>query len=64
MAIYWEHSGSVIECLTQDRGAAGSSLTGVTVLCPLQGSYASGKCQGNFNFFKVRELSGNFMLCQ
>ena len=29
-----------------------------------QGSYASGKCQGNFNFFKVRELSGNFMLCQ
>ena len=24
----------------------------------------SGKCQGNFKFFKVRELSGNFMLCQ
>ena len=30
----------------------------------MQGSYASGKCQGNFIFFKVRELSGNFMLCQ
>ena len=30
----------------------------------MQGSYASGKCQGNLNFFKVRELSGNFMLCQ
>ena len=29
-----------------------------------QGSYASGKCQGIFNFFKVRELSGNFMMCQ
>ena len=29
-----EHSGSVVECLTQDRGAAGSSLTVVTVLCP------------------------------
>ena len=29
-----EHSGSVVECLTGDRGAAGSSLTGVTVLCP------------------------------
>ena len=29
-----------------------------------QGSYASGKCQGNLNFFKVRELSGYFMLCQ
>ena len=24
----------VAECLTQDRGAVGSSSTGVTVLCP------------------------------
>ena len=30
----WEHSGSVVECLTRDRRATGSSLTGVTVLCP------------------------------
>ena len=30
----------------------------------IQGSYASGKCQGNLKKFKVRELSGNFMLCQ
>ena len=30
----WERSGSVVECMTQDRGAACSSLTGVTVLCP------------------------------
>ena len=29
-----ERSGSVVGCLTQDRGAAGSSLTGVTALCP------------------------------
>ena len=29
-----EHSGSVVECLTRDQGAAGSSLTGVAVLCP------------------------------
>ena len=29
----WEHSGSVVECLTWDRVAAGSSLTSVTVLC-------------------------------
>ena len=29
-----ERSGSVVECLTRDRGAAGLSLTGVTVLCP------------------------------
>ena len=29
-----EHSGSVVECWTQDQGAAGLSLTGVTVFCP------------------------------
>ena len=29
-----EHSCSVVECLTQDRGVAGSSLTDVTGLCP------------------------------
>ena len=29
-----ERSGSVVECLARDRGAVGSSLTGVTVLCP------------------------------
>ena len=25
---------TVVECLTQDRGAVGSNLTGITVLCP------------------------------
>ena len=29
-----EHSGSVVECLTGDRGADGLSLISVTVLCP------------------------------
>ena len=29
-----ERSGSVVECLPRDQGAAGSSLTGVFVLCP------------------------------
>ena len=29
---YRERSGSVVECLTRDRRAAGSSLTGVTAL--------------------------------
>ena len=29
-----ERSCSVVECLTGDRGAAGSRLTGVTALCP------------------------------
>ena len=30
-----ERSGSVVECLTRDREAAGSSLTGVTALWSL-----------------------------
>ena len=30
---WWERSGSVVECLTRERGAAGSSLTSVTALC-------------------------------
>ena len=34
MCMYVERSGSVVECLTRDRRAAGSSLTGVTALCP------------------------------
>ena len=29
-----ERSGSVVECLIRDRGAGGSSLLGVTALCP------------------------------
>ena len=29
-----EHSGSVVECFTQDQRAARSSLTGFTALCP------------------------------
>ena len=29
-----EHSGSVVECLPRDLGAADSSLAGITVLCP------------------------------
>ena len=28
-----ERSGSVVDCLTQDKEAAGSSLTGITALC-------------------------------
>ena len=31
---YKERSGLVVECLTRDRRAAGSSLTDVTALCP------------------------------
>ena len=32
---FWEHSGSVVECLTRDQGAAGLCLTGVTALWSL-----------------------------
>ena len=35
-----------------------------SLLNTVQGSYALGKCQGILIFFKVRELSGNFILCQ
>ena len=35
----WERSGSVEECLTGDRGAAGSSLNGVAALCPEQDTF-------------------------
>ena len=34
-------SGSVIECLTRDRRAAGSSLTGVTALWSLSKTHLS-----------------------
>ena len=31
--VFRDRSGSVVECLTRDRGAACSSLCGVTVSC-------------------------------
>ena len=36
-----ERSGSVVECLTRDRGAVGSSLTGVTALWTLSKTHLS-----------------------
>ena len=36
-----ERSGSVVECLTRDRRAAGSSLTGVTALWSLSKAHLS-----------------------
>ena len=38
---FWKHSGSVVECLTQDHGALGSSLTGVTALWSLSKTHLS-----------------------
>ena len=31
--IAWDRSGSVVECLARDQGAADSIITGVTALC-------------------------------
>ena len=36
-----EHSGSVVECLTRDQRAVGSSLTGVTALWSLSKAHLS-----------------------
>ena len=36
-----ECSGSVVECLTRDRGAAGSRLTGITALWSLSKTHLS-----------------------
>ena len=41
-----ERSGSVVECLTRDRGALGSSLTGVTSLWSLSKTHLSLLCTG------------------
>ena len=37
----WERSGSVVECLTRDRRAEGSSLTSVTALWSLSKTHLS-----------------------
>ena len=39
--IVWERNGSVVECLTLDREAAGSSLTDATVLWSLSKTHLS-----------------------
>ena len=41
LKFFWELSGSVVECLTQDRRAAGSSLIGLIVLWSLSKTHLS-----------------------
>ena len=57
-----ERSGSVVECLTRDRRAAGSSLTGVTVLWSLSKTHLSqlstGSTQEDPSRITERLLSG------
>ena len=47
--IMGEPSGSVVECLTRDRGAAGSSLTGVTALWYLSKVSKGAKIRSRYN---------------
>ena len=55
-------------------GSAGTTFVGAWLIKRLifmcywwkqvQGSYMPGKWQGNLDIFKVRELSGNYVMCQ
>ena len=60
--MFGEHSGSVVECLTRDRGAAGLSLTIVTVLWSLSKTHLSklstGSTQEYPSLFNERLLMG------
>ena len=58
-----ERSGSVVECLTRDRRATGSSLTGVTALWSLSKTHLSqlstGSTQEEPSRITERLLSGH-----
>ena len=57
-----ERSGSVVECLTRDRGAAGSSLTGFTALWSLSkthlSSLSTGSTQEDSSLFNWKIVDG------
>ena len=55
-----ERDGSVVECLTRDRGIAGSSLAGCTALCPRAGH--SILCLALVQFKKTRPDMAEKML--
>ena len=54
----WECSGSVVECLTQDQGAAGLSLTGVAALCHINPSLVMVKHRKTRPYITERLLMG------
>ena len=62
MSFLRERSGSVVECLTRDRRAGGSSLTGVTALWSLSKTHLSwlstGSTQEDPSRIAERLLSG------
>ena len=57
-----ERSASVVECLTLDRGAVGSSLTGVTALWSLSKTHLSklstGSTQEDLSLFNWTIVDG------
>ena len=57
-----ERSGSVVECLTRDRGAGGSSLTGITVLWSLSktnlSQLSTGSTQEDPSLFNWKIVDG------
>ena len=61
-----EHSGFVGECLTQDWEAAGSSLTGVTALCPwarrIIPSYSTGSTQEDLSLHNWKIVDGTLRI--
>ena len=61
-----ERSGSVVECLTRDRGAAGSSLTGITALWSLSMTHLSllgtGSTQEDPSLFNWKIVDGTLRI--
>ena len=46
------------------QGGESCDVTEFVIGVSLQGCHTSGKSQGKVVFFKVREMSGNFEICQ
>ena len=61
-----ERSGSVVECLTRDRGAAGSSLTGFTALWSLSKTHlcqlSTGSTQEDPSLFNWKIVDGTLRI--
>ena len=59
---YWGRSGSVVECLTQDGGAVGLSLTGITALWSLSKTHFSwlstGSTQEDLSLYNWKIVDG------
>ena len=54
--MHWEHSGSVVGRLTEDRGTAGSSLTSITVFVSLSKTHLSFLSTGSSQDIVAQEV--------